>query len=184
MLQLPKYLMKTDTFLNWSIRNYYFLSLCLESSDWIWVKILSKFNILSSISYFIFSSYFFYKLWLEKNIFIGAWGSTRKGKKDLHYNFINWLSVVQNNFLCILFLAVWGWSSVWQCYNLWHLCCSWQDSVSRQRSLVSALIFTLTLVLNFLLSKCRLTDLQKIDNFKNGGTFQIFSFWILDIHKK
>lgn len=88
MLQLPKYLMKTDTFLNWSIRNYYFLSLCLESSDWIWVKILSKFNILSSISYFIFSSYFFYKLWLEKNIFIGAWGSTRKGKKDLHYNFI------------------------------------------------------------------------------------------------
>ena len=95
-----------------------------------------------------------------------------------------WLSVVQNNFLCILFLAVWGWSSVWHCYNLWHLCCSWQDSVSRQRSLVSALIFTLTLVLNFLLSKCRLTDLQKIDNFKNGGTFQIFSFWILDIHKK
>ena len=88
MLQLLKYLMKTDTFLNWSIRNYYFLSLCLESSDWIWVKILSKFNILSSISYFIFSSYFFYKLWLEKNIFIGAWGSTRKGKKDLHYNFI------------------------------------------------------------------------------------------------
>ena len=88
MLQLPKYLMKTDTFRNWSIRNYYFLSLCLESSDWIWVKILSKFNILSSISYFIFSSYFFYKLWLEKNIFIGAWGSTRKGKKDLHYNFI------------------------------------------------------------------------------------------------
>ena len=157
MLQLPKYLMKTDTFLNWSIRNYYFLSLCLESSDWIWVKILSKFNILSSISYFIFSSYFFYKLWLEKNIFIGAWGSTRKGKRTYIITLF-WLSVVQNNFLCILFLAVWGWSSVWQCYNLWHLCCSWQDSVSRQRSLVSALIFTLTLVLNFLLSKCRSLD--------------------------
>ena len=103
MLQLPKYLMKTDTFLNWSIRNYYFLSLCLESSDWIWVKILSKFNILSSISYFIFSSYFFYKLWLEKNIFIGAWGSTRKGKRTYIITLF-WLSVVQNNFVCILLL--------------------------------------------------------------------------------
>ena len=146
MLQLQKYLMKTDTFLNWSIRNYYFLSLCLESSDWIWVKILSKFNILSSISYFIFSSYFFYKLWLEKNIFIGAWGSTRKGKKDLYIITLFWLSVVQNNFLCILFLAVWSWSSVWLCVTISDICVALHKTRCQDNALLSLLSSSLSLL--------------------------------------